>query len=497
MRWLACGSERTLVDAYEIDVLARGMMVETTAWSAKDVFVTGAAAASDIPIYLASSADPGPVGGLSDQQKAWLAAQKFSGAAKRHLLIPSPDGGIGSVILGVGDGQQGEPSGPSEMLTGLLPASLPAATYRLASDTSAADLAELAWALGGYSFSRYRRRENAERARLRIAESGAAPVINTAEAVWFGRDLINTPASDMGPADIEAAARALAARHGAAVSVVTGDALLTQNFPMIHAVGRASPRSPRLIDLTWGPEGARKITLVGKGITFDTGGLDIKPASAMLLMKKDMGGAATVLALAHMIMGQGLKCRLRVLIPTAENSISGDAFRPGDVLASRAGLSVEVGNTDAEGRLVLADALALADSDEPDSIFVFATLTGAARSALGPDLPAFFTDDEDLGHSLPPLAASVGDPLWRMPLWSGYRRHLDSDIADMNNVWESPFAGAITAALFLKRFVSKARRFAHFDLYGWRPAARPLGPKGGEPQTARAVMEHLKRELAS
>jgi leucyl aminopeptidase len=266
---------------------------------------------------------------------------------------------------------------------------------------------------------------------------------------------------------------------------------------MIHAVGRASPRSPRLIDLTWGPASAPKITLVGKGITFDTGGLDIKPASAMLLMKKDMGGAATALALAHMIMGQGLKCRLRVLIPTAENSISGDAFRPGDILKSRAGLSVEIGNTDAEGRLVLADALAFADSDEPDSIFVFATLTGAARSALGPDLPAFFTDDEQLGHDLPPLAASIGDPLWRMPLWSGYRRHLDSDIADMNNVWESPFAGAITAALFLKRFVGKARRFAHFDLYGWRPAARPLGPKGGEPQTARAVMEYLKRELAS
>jgi len=495
---LTCGYARTLVDAYKLGVLARGIMVETTAWSAKDVFVMGSAEASDIPIYLASSADPEPVAGFSDQQKAWLAVQKFSGAAKRHLLVPGPDGGIGSVVLGVGDGQQGEPSGPSEMLTGLLSASLPAGTYRLAADAGTLDLAELAWALGGYAFSRYRRKENAAaRAKLRIGESGASRVINTAEAVWFGRDLINTPASDMGPGDIEAAVRELAARHGASVAVVAGDDLLAQNFPLIHAVGRASPRSPRLIDLTWGPVGAPKITLVGKGITFDTGGLDIKPASAMLLMKKDMGGAATALALAHMIMGQGLTCRLRVLIPTAENSISGDAFRPGDVLASRGGLSVEIGNTDAEGRLVLADALALADSDEPDSIFVFATLTGAARSALGPDLPAFFTDDEELGHSLPPLAASIGDPLWRMPLWSGYRRHLDSDIADINNVWESPFAGAVTAALFLKRFVSKARRFAHFDLYGWRPAARPLGPKGGEPQTARAVMEYLKRELAS
>lgn len=473
-------------------------MVETTAWSAEDVFVRGSAEASDIPIYLARSADPGSLAGFSDHQKAWLAAQKFSGAAKRHVLIPGSNGGIGSVVLGVGDGQQGEPSGPSEMLTGLLSASLSAGTYRLAADAGATELAELAWALGGYSFSRYRRRENgSERARLRIVDAGAARVINTAEAVWFGRDLINTPASDMGPADIEAAVRELAARHGAAVSVVAGDDLLAQNFPMIHAVGRASPRAPRLIDVSWGPENGRHITLVGKGITFDTGGLDIKPSSAMLLMKKDMGGAATALSLAHMIMGQKLPCRLRVLLAVAENSISGDAFRPGDILHSRAGTTVEIGNTDAEGRLVLADALTLADEAAPDSIYVFATLTGAARSALGPDLPAFFTNDEALGASLPPLAASIGDPLWRLPLWPGYARHLDSDIADTNNVWESPFAGAITAALFLRRFVTKARRFAHFDLYGWRTAARPLGPKGGEPQTARAVMEHLRQELTS
>ncbi len=405
---------------------------------------------------------------------------------------------ISAVAFGLGDGRQGEPSGPSELLTGALASALPAGTYRVASETADGELASLAWALGAYSFSRYRRKEAATgRARLRLDTPGDERIINTAEAVWFGRDLINTPASDMGPADIEAAARVIAERHGAAISVVTGDELLKQNFPLIHAVGRASPRQPRLIDMTWGPSSAPKITLVGKGISFDTGGLDIKPASGMLLMKKDMGGAATALSLAHMIMGQGLKCRLRVLIPTAENSIGGDAFRPGDVLSSRGGLSVEIGNTDAEGRLVLADALALADSDAPDSIFVFATLTGAARTALGPDLPAFFTDDEGLAQSLPPLAASIGDPLWRLPLWDGYRRNLDSDIADINNVWESPFAGAITAALFLRRFVSKARRFAHFDLYGWRQAARPLGPKGGEPQTARAVMEQLRRELMS
>jgi leucyl aminopeptidase len=472
-------------------------MVETTAWSVEEVFERGPAGTSDIPIRFVRSNDPETLASLDDIQKAWLAAQKFTGTAKRHVLIPAIDGRIAMVAFGLGDGERGEPSGPSELLTGVLASALPVGTYSLASDDDAG-LASLAWALGAYSFSRYRPKDQTtERAKLRLGGTDAARIINTAEAVWFGRDLINTPASDMAPADIETAARILAERHDASITVVTGNELLVQNFPMIHAVGRASPRQPRLIDLTWGPKNAPKITLVGKGITFDTGGLDVKPASSMLLMKKDMGGAATALALAHMIMGQKLKCRLRVLIPTAENAIGGDAFRPGDVLKSRAGLTVEIGNTDAEGRLVLADALALADSDAPDSIFVFATLTGAARTALGPDVPAFFTDDEDLGHTLPALAASIGDPLWRMPLWDGYCRNLDSEIADLNNIWASPFAGAITAALFLRRFVTKARRFAHFDLYGWRPAARPLGPKGGEPQTARAVMEHLRKELAA
>jgi leucyl aminopeptidase len=471
-------------------------MVETTAWSVEEVFARGPGAPSDIPIYLARSDDPAGLGKPDEAQKAWLAAQKFSGAAKRHVVVPGANGKIASVAAGIGDGHQGEPCGPSELLAGLLASSLPAGTYRLASDTADGDLAALAWALGAYSFSRYRRQGgDAKRAKLRLESARATAIINTAEAVWLGRDLINTPASDMGPADVEAAARLLAERHGASISVVIGDDLLAQNFPMIHAVGRASSRQPRLVDMKWGTSGP-KITLVGKGIAFDTGALDLKPASGMLLMKKDMGGAATALTLAHMIMGQGLKCRLRVLIPTAENSVGGDSYRPGDVLTSRAGLSVEIGNTDAEGRLVLADALALADSDEPDSIFVFATLTGAARTALGPDLPAFFTDDEALAQSLPPIAAGIGDPVWRLPFWNGYLRNLDSDIADINNVSASPFAGAITAALFLRRFVSKARRFAHFDLYGWRPAAKPLGPKGGEPQTARAVMEQLKKELS-
>jgi leucyl aminopeptidase len=474
-------------------------MVETTAWTAAQVFADGNASRDDIPVW------PLKIGQLPDEaaidaaQRAWLASQKFSGGAKKLVQVPGKDGNVAGVALGLGDGASGEPSGPSALLTGLLPQSLPAATYSLNDVSDAATLSAIAWGLGSYKYRRYRSLgdNSAERPRLRMPPAAdAAAVINTIEAVWFGRDLINTPASDMGPADLEEAARALASRHGATVNVISGYELLRQNFPMIHAVGRASPRAPRLIDMTWGPSDAPKITLVGKGITFDTGGLDIKPASGMLLMKKDMGGAATALALAHMIMGQKLKCRLRVLIPAAENSISGDAFRPGDVLKSRAGLTVEIGNTDAEGRLVLADALALADEDSPDSIFVFATLTGAARSALGPDLPAFFTDDDAFGNVLPATAAAIGDPLWRMPLWDGYKRHLECDIADMNNVWDTPFAGAITAALFLHRFVKNARRFAHFDLYGWQPAARPLGPKGGEPQTARAVFDHLQRELA-
>jgi leucyl aminopeptidase len=474
-------------------------MINTTAWTASDLYETGASTSDHLPLWLIPTCENFDATDLSPAHKEWLATQKFKGQARRIVMLPGLDGRLAGAVLGLGDGTVGDPSGPSELLIGAAASGLPPATYRLANATDQAELLSIAWGLGAYAFTRYRKPENSgPRARLKLPEGvDAQRVINTVEAVWFGRDLITTPASDMGPDELEQAAHLLATRHGATVSVTKGNDLLIANFPMIHAVGRASPRAPRLIDLTWGNATAPLITLVGKGITFDTGGLDIKPASGMLLMKKDMGGAATALTLAHMIMGQNLNCRLRVLIPAAENSIAGDAFRPGDILKSRAGLSVEIGNTDAEGRLVLADALALADDESPDSIFVFATLTGAARSALGPDLPAFFTDDDHLGQNLPTHAASIGDPLWRMPLWPGYKRHLDSDIADMNNVWDTPFAGAITAALFLRRFVTKARRFAHFDLYGWRSSARPLGPKGGEPQTARAVMEQLRRELTS
>ena len=355
------------------------------------------------------------------------------------------------------------------------------------------ELATVAWGLGAYRFRRYKSGEADEVAQLKVprgVDQGRA--LSVVEGVWLGRDLINTPASDLGPQQLEDAARQLAKKHGASVSSIVGDDLLAKNFPMIHAVGRASDRPPRLIDLTWGRAGARSVTLVGKGICFDTGGLDIKPASAMLIMKKDMGGAATALALGHMAMAAKLDLRLRILIPAADNSIAGNAFRPGDVLTSRAGRTVEIGNTDAEGRLVLADALALADEERPHTVASFATLTGAARVALGPELPPFYTDDDDLAAMIAAAGNRVGDPVWRMPFWAGYEASLDSQVADMNNVSEAPFAGSVTAALFLRRFVKHTKRFVHFDIYGWRPALKPLGPKGGEPQAARAMFEVLR-----
>lgn len=472
------------------------------------VFADGPEHEADTPIWLlAEGASPGTI---AASHSRWLETVRFTTAAKKQALIPDGAGGLEGVVLGLGNGQAGEPCGPSELLTGQLASSLPPGTYRLSEGCAAPELAAVAWGLGAYRYRRYKSGNGSNGnslgsnnvARLRLPSNvNAARVRNSVEAVWFGRDLVNTPPSDMGPDELEDAARQLAARFGAEISVVTGDALLEQNFHMIHAVGRASPRAPRLIDIRWGKAGGRadapRVTLVGKGICFDTGGLDIKPASGMLLMKKDMGGAATALTIGHLIMGSGLDVRLRILVPAAENSIAGNAFRPSDVLQSRGGKTVEVGNTDAEGRLVLADAISLADEEAPDSLLVFATLTGAARVALGPDLPALFTNDDAFAAAIAQHGVAVGDPVWRMPLWAGYERHLDSDVADMNNVFESPFAGAITAALFLQRFTSRARRFAHFDLFGWRPAPRPLGPKGGEPQTARAVFAALEAEVGT
>ena len=472
--------------------------------SPSDVLAPHDAPGPSTPIWLVSDAAPlARITGLDDAAKLWIEGARFTSAAKKQTVFPGPDGALAGVVLGQGSGTAGDPSGPSELLVGQLASSLPPGLYHLGRKTPHAMLAAVAWGLGAYRFRRYKSAPNdTALARLKVpAGVDYDAVVSQVRAVWSGRDLINTPASDLAPEDLETAARGLAETHGASLETTVGDDLLAKGFRMIHAVGRASPRAPRLIDVRWkkpgGLRNAPALTLVGKGITFDTGGLDVKPASGMLLMKKDMGGAATALALAEMIMSRGLDVRLRLLIAAAENSISGDAFRPGDILVSRAGKTVEVGNTDAEGRLVLADALSLADEETPDTLLVFATLTGAARVALGPDLPALFTDDDAFAAALAAEAAAVGDPVWRLPLWPGYERHLDSEVADMSNVYEAPFAGAITAALFLKRFVRNARRFAHFDIYGWRPAARPLGPKGGEPQTARALFSLLAKELAA
>ena len=370
---------------------------------------------------------------------------------------------------------------------GLLPQHLPDGVYRFANDPHDARLAALAFALGSYRFTLYRKAERRQ-VRLELAQSiDRDDLDRTVEAVTLARDLINTPANDMGPAELEAAARSLAARHGADIQATVGNDLLAENFPLIHAVGRASERAPRLIELKWGEREHPRVALVGKGVCFDSGGLDIKPERAMLLMKKDMGGAASVLALAHMIMDRGLKVRLTVLIPAVENSISGAAFRPRDVYPSRKGLTVEVGNTDAEGRLVLADALTLADESAPELLIDMGTLTGAARVALGPDVPPFYTADESLAAALARHAATENDPLWRLPLWQPYDALLDSKVADLNNVSSGNFAGSILCALFLKRFVEAATAWLHIDIYAWTPAAKPGRPEGGECQAARAL----------
>jgi leucyl aminopeptidase len=453
-----------------------------------------------VPVWIVRDAEALREAPLTEAQRAWIEAAGFKGSGNRHLLIPGDDGALAGVAFGIGETR--EPMARPELLLGVLASALPAGLYHVASGVEDAELAAVAWGLGAYRFRRYKTgdREGASPPpRLKMgAGSSLTRALAAIEAVWLGRDLINTPAADMGPQELEDAARQLAKRHRAGISSVVGDDLLAKNFPMIHAVGRASSRPPRLIDLTWSSPGGRpnapRVTLIGKGICFDTGGLDLKPASGMLLMKKDMGGAATALALAHMVMASSLDVRLRVLIPAAENSVGGNAFRPGDVLTSRAGKTVEIGNTDAEGRLVLADALALADEESPDTIMSFATLTGAARVALGPELPPFYTDDDDLAGAVAAAGLRVGDPVWRMPFWSSYEASLESPVADMNNISDGPFAGSVTAALFLRRFVRRARRFAHFDIYGWRPSAKPLGPKGGEVHAARAVIEVLRAE---
>ncbi len=417
----------------------------------------------------------------------WAKANGFDGKSGSLLLVPDDKGEVAGALFGTGSQTTDERLGFGKLATGL-----PAGDWHFASPPANSELAAVGFLLGGYQFDKYRKGSDKVVSLTTPDGVDQKSVERIAKAVFFARDLINTPANDMGPQAIEDAALAVAKVGKAKVSVIKGEALRS-GFPMIHAVGRAAKEEPRLIDFSWGKASAPRITLVGKGVAFDTGGLDIKPSSSMLLMKKDMGGAANILALASMIMDAGLNLRLRVLIPAVENSIAGDAFRPGDVLTSRCGLTVEIGNTDAEGRLILADALTLAEEDDPDLLIDMATLTGAARVALGPDLPPFYTDDDAFAYELSNASTKVADPLWRMPLWSPYDKKLASKIADMNNVTTDGFAGSITAALFLKRFVPKVRSWVHFDIFGWNPVEKSHAPVGGEAQGIRAIFEVLSQ----
>lgn len=425
--------------------------------------------------------------------KSWVTMNEFKGKLGQVLKIPAEDGELSSVLFGWGDEKARRRS-----RFHLAPAAkaLPEGVYRFESGLTPTELEEsaYAWLVGNYHFDRYVSDERHATAML-APEGLDAPRL---EAIFAGeiltRDLINTPANDMGPDELEAVVCNLANQFDAEVEVTAGDDLLSRNFPMIHAVGRASDKTPRLLDLRWGNEGDPKVTLVGKGVCFDTGGLNLKPGSTMNLMKKDMGGAATALGLARIIMQRKLPYRLRVLIPAVENSVSAGAMRPGDILASRKGLSVEVNNTDAEGRLVLADALTLADEEKPDYMFCLATLTGAARVAMGPDIVPYYTDDDSLSHSLGRAGKKVGDPVWRMPLWAPYEKLIEPGIADLDNAPSGGQAGSITAALFLRRFVEHAGSFVHFDIYGWSNSDAPGRPKGAAFQGARTILEVLEQK---
>ncbi len=431
---------------------------------------------------------------LDARARGWAETTGFKARAGQVLVCPGPDGQVALAAIGLGDNSAQK---RNRFLVGGGRAALPEGDYALqnVAPGPAADEAALGWLLAGYRFERYAK-SRAPKARL-LAPDGvdAARLEDIAAAEILTRNLINTPASDMGPDDLEAAASDLAATFGARLSVVAGDDLQTAGLPMIHAVGRAASRAPRLLDMKWGDTGPR-LTLVGKGVCFDTGGLNIKPGASMGLMKKDMGGAATVLGLARMIMAQRVAVRLRVLVPAVENSISSDAYRPQDILTSRKGLTVEINNTDAEGRLVLADALALADEDQPDLIVSMATLTGAARVAVGPDLAPFYATQDADAQAVAKAAALVRDPVWRMPFWDPYETVIEPGIADLDNAPKGGMAGSITAALFLRRFVTETPRYMHFDIYGWQPTAAPARPKGGVGQGARAVFQALPGLLA-
>ncbi|HEY1613565.1 MAG TPA: leucyl aminopeptidase family protein [Rhizomicrobium sp.] len=418
------------------------------------------------------------------QEAKWLTASAFTGKDGELCLVPGARGELACAVLGLGKGDD-------PLALAQFSESLPSGTYAFGDLPREfhGKLALVGWALGTYRFDRYlAQAQKKAGAKLRTpAGDDMDDASRIVEAVFHARDLVNTPSNDMGPAELAEAAQALAKRYGTEIAIIAGDELLAANYPLIHAVGRASDRAPRLIDLRWGHRTAPKVTLVGKGVCFDSGGLDLKTASGMLTMKKDMGGAAVVLAVAQMVMDARLAVRLRVLIPAVENAVSGRAYRPGDVLTSRKGLTVEIGNTDAEGRLVLADALCEADSEDPDLLIDIATLTGAARSATGMEVPPFFTDDETLAADLARHANAVRDPVWRLPLWRGYESAIKSPIADLNNSPDYALAGAITAALFLNRFVAPSRAWLHLDIPAWIDRPRPGRRRGAEANAARAL----------
>jgi leucyl aminopeptidase len=433
------------------------------------------------------------LGAAPEGQRNWVQAIGFTADPGKLALVPDAAGRLASILVGVGVGT--EECAGIWALAGL-PEALPEGSYRLEAAPDGADPTRLAlgWALGTYAFTRYHRKP-ASGARLVWPEGADRDrVLRLAAAVFLARDLVNTPAGDLGPEELAAAAVQVAEAAGARHRTIVGDQLLAE-YPTIHAVGRASLRAPRLVDIDWGDPAAPKVTLVGKGVCFDSGGLDLKPASGMRLMKKDMAGAAIMLALAQAIMDAKLGVRLRVLLPLVENSVSGNAMRPLDIVRTRNGLSVEIGNTDAEGRLILCDALAEAASEHPVLLFDIATLTGAARVALGPDLAALFCNDEPLAAGLLEAAAAEDDPMWRLPLWHPYRKMLDSKVADLNNVSESPHAGAVTAALYLQEFVPPDIAWAHLDGFAWNPQARPGRPEGAEATALRALYAYLAQRF--
>lgn len=425
------------------------------------------------------------------RQAEWISASGYTGDPGSILLLPGGrknEGTIQTALVGVKDDR--------DIWSWAAAANnLPKGRYTYGGDGDTAARAALGWALGCYRYTRYKKSDGDLPQLVLSKAMRAGHADETASSIYLVRDLINTPASDMGPGELATAAQTLAREFKGRCKLTIGDDLLRENYPMIHAVGRASSRPPRLIDLTWGKARNPKVTLVGKGVCFDTGGLDIKGAAGMMLMKKDMGGAANALGLARMIMMNNLPVRLRVLIPAVENSISGDAFRPLDVLPTRDGMTVEIGNTDAEGRLILADALTEALSDKPKLLLDFATLTGAARVALGPSLPAMFCNDDTLADELCSAGDEVEDPVWRMPLWRPYRKYLDSTVADINNAGSIPQGGAITAAIFLHDFVGDDVPWAHFDIYGWNASSTPGKPKGGDAMAIRAAFKMIERKF--